>query len=119
MQPEQNATKRDKIQLDAVDAKLARLLIETPAMTDQELADKLGISRQTANRRKNGPSVQKLVRTALAIPEREMRRLTTKALARLEALLDDEDPKIKLAAATALAKLSERLIGNSLNMGLW
>jgi hypothetical protein len=95
------------------------LLIESHTSTDQELADKLGTTRQTVNRRKNGPAVQKIIRAALAIPEKEMRRLTTKALNRLEALLDHEDPRIKLASALALVKLSERFMGNNLDLGLW
>jgi DNA-binding Lrp family transcriptional regulator len=116
---EQNDSKSNNSSIDAIDAKLALLLIETPSLTDQELAEKLGISRPTVNRRKNGPAVQKIIRATLTIPEKEMRRLATKALARLEAQLDNEDPKIQHAAALALVKLSERFIGNDFSLSLW
>ena len=115
----QKSTEFASSSADAIDVKLALLLIETPSATDQELADKLGICRQTANKRKNSSTVQQIVRDTLKISEREMRRLTTKALTRLEALLDHEDPRIKLAATIALVKLNERFIGNNLHLGGW
>jgi hypothetical protein len=110
---EQNATNLDRFPGGAVDAKIASLLIESPSMTDQEIASQVGISRQAVNRRKNAPAVQDLVRSVLAIPEREIRRLTAKALLRLEEMLDHEDPRIKLAATMALVKLSEGLMSDS------
>jgi hypothetical protein len=117
MQAEQNTTKPDNIPLNVIDAKLALLLIESPASTDQELAEKLGISRQTVNRRRKSKGVQKLFRSILAMPEREVRRILSKALARLESMLDNEDPRIQLAAAIALLKLGEGLIGNEMSLG--
>jgi DNA-binding Lrp family transcriptional regulator len=117
VQAEQNETKSDSLPIAVIDAKLALYLIEKPASTDQELADKLGISRQTVNRRKNGLAVQKIIRATLALPEKEMRRLAAKALARLETQLDSEDPKMQLTAALAIVKLSERFIGNELSLG--
>jgi transcriptional regulator with XRE-family HTH domain len=119
MSTEQNLTESDNFSIGAMDAKLALLLIEKPSSTDQELAMKLGISRQTVNRRKRSQTVQKIVRDTLAIPEREVRRLAAKALTRLETLLDHEDPRVKLAATLALVKLSERFMGDNLDSGLW
>lgn len=116
---EQNATESDTCTPDAIDAQLAHLLIESPSLTDQELADKLGISRQTANRRKNAQAVQKIIRSTLSMPEKEMRRLTKKALSRLEALLDNEDPKVKLSAILALMKYNNTFMGNAIDMGVW
>jgi N12 class adenine-specific DNA methylase len=119
MQTGQKSTELASFSADATDVKLAQFLIETPSATDQELADKLGVCRQTVNKRKNSSAVQQIVRDTLKISEREMRRLTTKALARLEALLDHEDPRIKLAATVALVKLNERFIGNNFSLGGW
>jgi predicted transcriptional regulator len=101
MKVEQNETNSDSPQLDEVDAKIAALMVETPAATDQEIADKLGMTRQTVNRRRNAKPVRERVSSALSLPEKEVRRLTAKALVRLESFLDHEDPKIQLAATLA------------------
>jgi len=119
MLDEQFETKTDNSEPDAIDLRLATLLIESPAATDQDLADKVGVSRQTINRRKNGPAVEQLIRNSLALPEREMRRVTAKALSRIEELLDHEDPKIKLAATVALLRINSRFMGETLAVGFW
>lgn len=110
MQHEQNATEPDNSRMKAIDAKIALLLVEKPAATDQELAEKIGVSRQTINRRKNGEAVQKFIRGTLEIPQEEIRRLAAKSLVRLEEMMDHEDPRIKLAASLALLKLTPDLI---------
>jgi hypothetical protein len=115
---EQNTTEPDSPNVDALNARIAAILIESPSATDQEIATTVGLSRQSVNRRRNSPVVQELVRSALAIPEREVRRLTAKALLRLEKLLDDDDPKIRLAATLSLVKLSARLMTNSFEEAL-
>ncbi|MGZ3781527.1 MAG: HEAT repeat domain-containing protein [Pseudobdellovibrionaceae bacterium] len=115
MNTEQNETKLDSSQMDSINIRIATLLIETPAVTDQEIANQLSLSRQTVNRRRNSHAVQELVRNTLAIPEKEVRRLVSKALLRLEKLLDDEDPKIRLAATLALVKIGSKLMTNSFN----
>lgn len=107
---EQNRTERDNDSLDACDLKIARTLIETPAITDDELGKLLGLSRQTINRRRNSDSVKRLLREALSISEKEIRRLSSKALSRLEALLDHEDPRIILSACAALLKVGDETV---------
>lgn len=107
---EQNTTKSDTDHVEAAELKIAAMLLESPAITDQEIADKLGLSRQTINRKKNSAVVQSIIKKALSIPEREVRRLTVKALQRLEALLDDDDPRIRLSATLALTRLTGSLM---------
>lgn len=65
---------------DVIDIKIAAHLIERPSITDQEIAERLGISRQTVNRRRNSKGVRDTLRSILAIPEREVRRISAKAL---------------------------------------
>lgn len=96
--------------VDPMDLQIATLLIENPSITDHDIAEKVGISRQTVNRRRNSPSVREFVFSVLSIPQREVRRVTAKALMRLEQLLDDPDPEIRLKATIALAKLTPRLM---------
>lgn len=107
---EQNETDFDNTTLNAFDQRLAILLIENPSSTDSEIADKLGTSRQTINRRKKSKTVQRIIQKTLSIPEDEVRRLTAKAFSRLEKLLDDDNPKIRFAATLSLIKLSNRLV---------
>lgn len=109
MDIEQKVTESDCSALDEVDTRIAMLLIEAPTTTDQMIADMLGLTRQTVNRRRNSSGVQKRVKETLSIPERETRRLVAKAMRRLEALLDNPDPKIQLSVTLALLKLSPDL----------
>lgn len=96
--------------IDPMDIQIATMLIENPAVTDQDIATRLSISRQTVNRRRNSPSLREFVFSVLSIPQREVRRVTAKALMRLEQLLDDPDPETRLKATIALAKLTPRLM---------
>ncbi len=116
METEQNATEPDKIPNDIVDLKITSLLIENPSLTDQEIADQIGVSRQTINRRKNSPEVKGLIHSALSIPQQEVRRLTAKALRRLEELLDHEDAKVRLAATLSLVKLTDKLMSKNMSI---
>ena len=90
----------------AIDLQIARLLIENPAATDQEIADRLGVKRMTVNRRRRGDSVTLMMSSALSIPVDELRRLLVKSLRRLEELLDDPDPRVRGSAATNILKLA-------------
>ena len=105
----QNTTEEDNFGA-ALDYKIALLLIENPSITDQEIGKVVGVCRQTANKHKNAPGVQKIIRETLSIPEKEIRRLTAKAMSRLETMLDDTDPKIRLSAALALIRGSSALV---------
>lgn len=110
---EQNLTILDKVyepDLDALDIAIVRELIENPATTDLQLAEKLVTSRQTINKRRNSKGVRTKLIDALSLTEKRIRRLAAKALNRLEQALDDPDPKIRLAAAGLLAKPSLKLM---------
>ena len=91
---------------DAIDLKIAQLLVEQPSITDKEVAEKLGVSRMLVNRRRNGVAVQDALATALAIPTEELRRLMVKSLNRIEELLDSHEPRLRAMAATQLLRLA-------------
>lgn len=95
---------------DEIDHKIALALIETPKFTDQELAKRLNVSRRTISRRKNSATVKALVQQALAFPADEVRRLIKKSFDKIENHLDSTNPKISLAAAIHLTKLSEKIL---------
>jgi DNA-binding Lrp family transcriptional regulator len=103
---EQNATKNDNFiaKCDEVDRSIAFYAIENPSITDEEIAQKLKLSRQTVNRRRRGAAVSAIVEKTLALPKRELRRVVVKSMSRLEALLDDPDPRIVLMASSQLLK---------------
>lgn len=106
---EQIATNHDK-NSNFIPTRIAQLVIERPAITDAEIANEVGLSRQTVNRHRNSDAVRGLLVTYLTISEKRLRRLMSKSLDRLEAALDDSDPKIRMAAATRLIKYgSEQL----------
>ncbi len=120
---EQNATNFDNEKFpseitDSIDVRIASMLIENPAVTDQDIATKLGVSRQTINRRRNSAPVREFVFSVLSIPQREVRRVTAKALIRLEQFLDDPDPEIRLKATIALVKLTPRLMTDAIEASL-
>ncbi len=101
----QNETKQDTG--DEIDAALAKILVESPAQTNQQIAALLGLSVRTVSRRRGSIHVKALVSAALTIQADEIQRLTRKALNRTGALLDDPDPRIALAAAGISLRLAE------------
>ena len=105
---EQNETKTDKF--DEVDLHIVQRILKTPTVTDQEIATDLGISRQTVNRRRTSSGVKSMIRKQLSLSELEVRRLALKAFQSLERLMDSEDPRIQLAASTAILRLAENLV---------
>jgi hypothetical protein len=107
---EQNKSKSDSSEPDFLDTVIVSKLIERPAATDQEIADELGVSRQTISRRKNGPGVKKMLRATLLVPESLVRRMIIKSLDRLEYLLDDPDPKIRLTVSLAFLRLGSDFV---------
>jgi hypothetical protein len=105
---DQNVTEPDKIEDPAaLDRAIANNLVLNPSTTDQELANLLGVSRATINRRKNCKAVQSLIKETLDIPRVEIQRLTLKALQKMADLLEDVDPKIQISAASQLLRLAE------------
>ena len=119
---EQNTTKYDTHQIsmsaDSLVMRIASLLIETPSITDQEIADQVGLGRQAVNRRRNSEPVKQLIQSILSIPKREIRRITAKALHRLEQLLDDPNPEIRLNSTIALTRLAPNLMTDDIEAAL-
>jgi len=105
---EQNGAECDN--LDELDHKIVHFLIERPSISDRELGDELGIGRQTANRRRRSQRVQKRLIEILSLTEKRMRRVSVKAMRRIEDLLDDPNPKIRLDAAKSLIELGPSLM---------
>lgn len=105
---EQNATKGDNF--DEVDAFIVGRILHSPAVTDLELANSLGVSRQTVNRRRNSSEVRRSIKDQLSLSEHEVRRLTLKSFKRLESLIDHEDPRIQVAASSIFIRLAAKLI---------
>jgi transcriptional regulator with XRE-family HTH domain len=91
---------------DELDLRIAHELISGPRKTDQEIAKNLGVSRRTISRRRNSDAVKELFKTALELPETELRRLLIKGLKKIEEHMDDANPKISLMAASQIAKLA-------------
>lgn len=102
---EQDATKRDKSP-DETDRLIASILVEMPSITDEDLSRRLGLSRQTTNRRRRSKTVQDLIAEAISLPSKELRRLIAKGMRRIEALLENSDPRVQLGAANCLIRLT-------------
>lgn len=92
-------------QLDELDQKIVRALIDGPRKTDQAHATALGVSARTFSRRRNSEAVRTLLAQALAFPVDELRRMALKGLRRIEDLIDDPDPRISLPASVQLTRL--------------
>lgn len=90
--------------LDSVDQAIAKAVIENPTVTDEKIADSLGISRQTVNRRRNHPKVLFDVQRSLQVSEVDVKRLRKLAITRLENLVCSSDERIALGAVAILAK---------------
>lgn len=108
----QIGTNDDKIKSASLNHAIASLLIENPSITDQEISEKIGLCRQSVNTHRNSKEVCKLLKESLSIPVDEVRRISAKALVRLEQMLDHEDPKIRLTATLSLLKLIEKFMTN-------
>lgn len=108
---EQNVTESDSLKTigDEIDKFIAKAIIENPSITDQALANSLNISRQTINRRRNSDHVKQLVSEIIAIPQDEVRRLSAKAMSKLDQLIGDTDPRIALAASLGILKIGIEL----------
>jgi len=109
MKTSQNLPFQAKIP-DEIDQKIVHILIQTPAITDQELANLIQISLRTISRRRNSESVKNLLKDRLSIPAHEIRRLVVKSLERLDQSLDSPDPRIRFSAAATVAKLGSQFI---------
>jgi hypothetical protein len=99
----QNATKQ--CSYDDLDQSIAAILIASPSMTDAELGDRVGLSRQAVNKRRNSASLKRLLNDQYAISTDNIKRLISKSLKTLEECLDSPDERIRLAAALPLIKL--------------
>lgn len=90
--------------LDPTDFAIVRELLSDPTQTDDGIAKKIGLSRQTVNKRRNSKSVQEEIKAKMEISSKRVEAVASKAWARLEELLEHPDPRIKLSAASAIIK---------------
>jgi DNA-directed RNA polymerase sigma subunit (sigma70/sigma32) len=105
---EHNKTNSDNfIETDEVDQAIASELILNPTITDQELANKFGITRQTINRRRRSDAVQSIVGESLSINDQRVRDIFSKSLSKLVELMNSEDPVIALGAAKHISSMGK------------
>jgi hypothetical protein len=108
---QQHESKSDSSKtIDALSARIGAMVLESPAITDQEIADHLKVSRQTVNRKRNSRAVRETITSAYRIPDLMIRAMVLKSISRLDALLDDPDPKIRLSTASLFMKIGQGLI---------
>lgn len=91
-------------QLDEIDLKIFELSLKEPGITDQEIGDQVGLCRESVLRRKKGKSYQTALCSANESVIVRLRRVSKKAASELEKLLDDPDPRIRLAAVAITLK---------------
>ena len=107
MNDEQNRTNCDiSPKPSGIDFAIVRELISDPSATDMDIAQKVGVSRQTINRRRNSTGVKSVLAEGWKVSGEDVRRLVGKALNRLELALDSPDERIAIVAATQLIKLA-------------
>jgi hypothetical protein len=100
---EQNETKVVRFEKnDDLDQVLAQTILMRPAITDRQMAEELGLSRQAVNKRRNSKKVQSIIRAELQTSADEIQLLRKKSIRHLSLLMDHPDPRISLSAARAV-----------------
>lgn len=106
----------EKEKLNSLDQQIVHLLLTQPTITDTELATKLGVSRQTINKRRNSEVVRERLSKVLSISEKRIRRLVALSLDQLEVFLSDPDPKLRMMSALSILKLGSTMITATPNL---
>lgn len=89
---------------DAVDIKIMELSLSNPTITEQEIADQLGLSRSAVTRRKGSDNYRSIFLSSFQNAQQNLMVLMDRAVAELRKSLDDPDPRIRLAAASNIMK---------------
>ncbi len=93
----QKQTKFDKF--DNLDQKIASLVAANPSITDSELSEELGYSRQTVNKRRNSKSVIGILKSINDQSTDKILSVFNKSIAVVEESLSDTDSRVRLSAA--------------------
>lgn len=91
-------------QLDLHDHKILELSAQHPPLSDQEIGRIVGLSRSAIVRRKRRPEFQDAVKGSLRLAQDQLLGLMQRAVTEAGALLQDPDPRIRLAAASTILK---------------
>jgi predicted DNA-binding protein (UPF0251 family) len=95
------AVAKAALTLDQVDAEILRLLLQHPSITQEQIGEVIGFTRQTVNERINAPkfqaALQVAARSALEIFESNKARAARK----LGALIDSPDDHVAIRASIA------------------
>lgn len=91
-------------QADLIDKKILDLTSQNPKITDEEIGNELGLSREAVNRRKKRKGFQLLLQENLEVSKNNINNLVRKSLSELEYLLSDPDPRIRLTAVSLALK---------------
>lgn len=89
---------------DEKDLKIFELSINDPTITDKEIADQIGMTREAITKRKNREGYAGLVNDARVSLNSRLREISHKAAIELEKLLSDPDPKIRILAISLALK---------------
>lgn len=110
---EQKATKEDSC--NEVDVAIVSILTSNPAISDRELGEQLGLSRQTVNRRRNSQVVKELLKSRIedSFTQDDIKRLIAKSMRAVEQCLDSHDERIRLAAAIPMVRLMSDSLKNA------
>ena len=102
--------------IDPIDRQIISNLIQEPGLTDKEVGQKVGLSRQAIVKRKAKERFQKLYLQRLNEIDDHTRSLVFKSLGTLNQLMDDPDPRIRLAAAIPVIKLMGDQLASRANL---
>jgi hypothetical protein len=97
--PESPKLPLDRLALDALDKRILQLELSYPSITDQEIADEIGVDRKTVNRRRLAEKYQKAIHSFLAEPIETIKASLQKAARVLVKALESDDEKIRVGAA--------------------
>ncbi|MCK6598843.1 MAG: AsnC family protein [Bdellovibrionaceae bacterium] len=95
-------------QFDEKDQKILDISVNNPHITDSEIAQKVGLTRESVVRRRKREGYQFLLKDSAKSTKLKLEEIATKAVAELDVLVCDPDPKVRIAAiALALKYLPE------------
>lgn len=90
--------------MDSIDQDIVSAILREPSITDLELATRLGVSRQTVNKRRNSMPIKEAIQRHHCILRADIERVSKQALVVLSELLSHHDDRLRLGAATVVTK---------------
>lgn len=95
---------RTETELDDIDKIIIKLKLEEPKITNQEIADRLNMSRQTISKRFNSPEVQQELENINQMHIDRFIEIREKALTRIEELIESSEDKVAVIACREFIK---------------